>query len=164
MKKFILSNIDEFNTSEAYYGNPIIKEDYITIPYINIELMEKHPLNVNNEQLFIDFCFLQIIEPKYISVYGHGIIKNDLKIYDEKKSRWYGGLFIGDNSIMDGEMEIQAKDISLIMPIERNESSKMWMPKIGEHKNRGNIEEKEVINFFNKTSNIKKININLGDY
>ena len=160
VKDFILSNIDEFNTFEAYYDNPIIKENYITIPYINMDLMEKHPLNFSKQQLFIDLCYLQIVEPKYISVYKKGIMKNELDNYEEEYSRWYGGSFIGDSSILDAEMEIQAKEVYLIVPNNYRTSSKMWIPDIDRFKGRGNISREDVLKFISKTSTLNKIIIN----
>lgn len=162
MKDFILSNIDELDTFDSYYGNPIIKEDYITIPYINMGLMEEHPLNIYNELAHIDFSFLQIIEPRYISVYKRGIIKNELDSYEEEYSRWYGGSFIGDSSILDAEMEIQAKEVYLIVPNNYKASLEMWIPNIDRFKGRGNISKKDVLKFISKTSTLKKIIINFG--
>lgn len=157
MEEFILSNIDEFNTSEAYYGNPIIEDDYISIPYINIGLMKEHPLNFSNEQVFIDFCHLHIKEPKYVSVYERGVIRNKLDNYNQDYSKWYSGFFIGDKTILDNEMEIQASDVYLIIPKDFKLSPKTWIPDFKEFKGQGNIEEKDVKAFLNRTPVLKNI-------
>ena len=157
MKEFIVSSIDEFNTSEAYYSNPIIEDEYITIPYINMGLMEEHPLNHNNQQIFIDFCFLQILYPKYISIYDKGVIKNELKKYDPNQSRWYGGSFVGGNSVFDGEIEVQASDVYLIIPESYRTSLKMWMPNIERFAGKGNINKNEVLEFFSRAKKIAKM-------
>ncbi len=154
MKEFILSNIDEYNTFEAYYGNPVMEEDFITIPYINMGLMKEHPLNCSEKQLFIDFCFLLIIEPIYVSVYERGIIKNELENYDRNQSKWFSGSFIGSNSVLDAEMEIQATDVYLIIPKGFKTSSVMWMPDFKRFKGKGNIEEERVIAFLSKIHEI----------
>lgn len=96
IKKFIVSNIDEFNTSEGYFGDSFIRDEFITIPYFNIGLTEDHPINVHKQQLFIDFCFIQIVKPKYLSVFQSGVLIKKLKTYDFKKSTFLGGAFIGD--------------------------------------------------------------------
>ena len=162
MKEFIISNIDELDTFDSYYGNPNMKKDYITIPYINMGLMKEHPLNSRDRLIYIDFCFLQIIAPKYISVYERGVIKNELKEYNDKLSRWYGGSFIGDNSVLDAEMEVQAEDVYLIIPKDFKGSSEMWIPDFERFKGRGNIVEKDVIEFLSKTSSIKKVAANFS--
>ncbi|WP_418639272.1 hypothetical protein [Winogradskyella sp.] len=163
MKEFILSNIDEFNTSEAYYGNPVIEENYITIPYFNMGLTEDHPLNFSKEQLFIDYSYLHIIEPKYISVYKRGVIKNELKgDYNQDYSRWFIGLFMGDETILDAEMEIQASDVYLIIPKEYRISTEMWIPNFKQFKGKGNLIEEHVMKFLSKTPKLKKVIINFS--
>ena len=161
MEEFIISNIDELDTFDSYFGTPVIEKDYITIPYINMGLIEEHPLNSHNKLVHINFCFLQIIEPKYISVYNKGVIQNELDSYDDENSRWFGGFFLGEDSDLDAEMEIQAKDVYLIIPSDYKTSSEMWIPDFKEFKGKGNISEKDLLEFLSKTSNIKKINLNL---
>ena len=140
MKEFILSNIDELDTFDSYYGTPHIEDDYITIPYINMGLMKEHPLNYSDHLLHIDFCLLQIIEPKYISVYERGIIKNELEEdYQFNKSKWYGGLFVGNETVLDAEIEVQASDVYLIIPKDFRISSEMWVPDFKQFKGKGNI-------------------------
>lgn len=150
MKEFILSNIDEFNTSEAYYGNPIVEDNHITIPYINIGLMKEHPLNFSDKQLFIDFCYLHIKEPVYISVYKRGVIKNELTNYNQDYSKWYAGFFIGNETVLDDEMEIQASDVYLIIPKGFKASSEIWIPDFKEFKGKGNIAKEDVMAFIEK--------------
>lgn len=162
MEEFILSNIDEFDTFDSYFGDACIKNDCITIPYINLGLMKEHPLNPSEELLFIDFSYLQIVEPRYISVYKRGEIKNELKEYNQKNSRWYGGTFIGNNSLLDAEIEIQAIDVYLILPRKFRTSSKMWIPNYKNFKGGGNISKEEIVEFLSNTSNIKKITANFS--
>ena len=159
MKEYIISNINEFNTSEGYFGNSKIEDDCITIPYFNMGLMPEHPLNSGNEQLFIDFSFLQIIEPKYISVHQKGIIKNDLASYDSRKSQYFGGVFIGDKSLLDNEMEVQASEVLLIIPKGFKASSDIWIPNYKQYRGEGNIHEIEVMNFLEKTKNLGRVNL-----
>lgn len=161
MEEFILSNIDEFDTFESYFGDAQINNDYITIPYINVCLMQEHPLNPTKELLFIDFSYLHIVEPKYVSVYERGIIKNELEEYTPKQSKWYGGTFIGQGSLLDAEIEIHASDVYLIIPRNFKSSSTMWLPDYKQYKGKGNLTEKKVIEFLSKTSNIKKVIVKL---
>lgn len=155
MKEFILTNIDEFDTFESYFGDAYFKDNFIIIPYINVSLMVGHPLNPNKELSFIDLSYLLIVDPKFISVYEKGIIKNELEEYNRKLSRWYGGSFIGNNSILDAEIEVQASDVYLIFPRNFKLSSKMWIPDYNQFKGKGNISEKEVEKFLNNTPNIR---------
>lgn len=128
MKEFILSNINEFDTFESYFGDAHIKDDCIVIPSINIALMKEHPLNHTTDLLFINFSYLQIVEPRYVSIYERGIIKNELKEYNQEQSKWYVGTFIGNDSHINAEMEVQASEIYLIIPKNFKASSKMWIP------------------------------------
>jgi len=150
VEKFIVSNIDEFNTSEGYFGDSFIMNNNIVIPYFNMGLMEEHPINMYSQQVFIDFCFLQIYKPMYLSVYERGIIINQIKNYDPEDSVYYGGLFIGNNSQIDSEMEIQASDVFLILPKDYNYSFNIWIPDYKEFKGKGNILEDKVIAFLSK--------------
>jgi len=150
LEKFIISNIDEFNTSEGYFGDSYSQDECITIPYFNIGLLEEHPINVYKQQLFIDFCFVQIVNPKYLSVFERGILINQLKAYDANKSIFLGGAFIGNHSEINSEMEIQASDILLILPKNYNCSLNIWTPDYKVFKGMGNIDEKKVLDFLSK--------------
>ena len=161
MNEFIISNIDEFNTSEGYFGDAQIEDERITIPYINMGLMSDHPLNMSTQQTFIDFCFLQLVCPRYVSIYGKGIIKNDLSSYDPKKSQYFGGVFIGRGSPINGEMEIQASEILLIIPKGFKSSNNIWIPDYKEYQGRGNIKEEEVLSFFKRLNDLKDITIKI---
>lgn len=150
IEQFIVSNIDEFNTSEGCFGDSIIMNNNIVIPYFNMGLMERHPINMFKEQIFIDFCYLQIYLPAYLSVYERGIIINQLKIYDPKDSVYFGGSFIGDNSQIDSEMEVQASDVFLILPKDFSYSPDIWIPDYKKFKGSGNISEDKVFAFLSK--------------
>lgn len=148
MEDLLISNIDEYDTFDAYYSTPISLPNEIVIPYINVGLSAEHPFNPLNEFVYVNFCYLKIVEPKYISVFKKGILVNKIEEYKEENSIWIGGGFLGDNIVWDGGIEIQAKDVVLIMKNDFRYSKSLWIPDYKYLKGKGNITEDIVINFF----------------
>ncbi|XLS30046.1 hypothetical protein ACJD0Z_04295 [Flavobacteriaceae bacterium M23B6Z8] len=154
MTEFIVTNNEDFDTSEGYFGKANFNNNIITIPYINMGLLPEHSLNKSSCQRFVSFSYLQIINPEYISVFEKGCILNNN--HDISKSKYFGGLFVGGSSEIDNEFEVQADAILLILPSNFKISKKLWIPEIEGFEEKETIDKKSMNTFFQETKNIKK--------
>lgn len=156
MNSFIVTNNEEFNTSEGYFGNANYDSDVITIPYVHMGLLPKHPLNRMSYQRFINFAYLQIINLGYISVFDKGWLLNHLENYNTSKSKYFGGLFVGDRNEIDNEFEVQVDTFILIIPSNFKISKEIWIPEIKGFNEKATIDNNSINTFFNTTKSIKK--------
>ena len=152
--KVVSSN--DLDTFDSYYGTPFINDDHIIIPYINMGLMPGHPLNPTNDLRYIDFSYLQIIRPQYIAIYKQGIPIDHIGVHKKEHLKWFGGIHIGQHSVLDGDLEVEAEIINLLLPHYCELSSELWIPKVKHYKKIGNVEEEKVKVFFKQVSEIRK--------
>lgn len=118
-------NIDEIHTSDAYFGQIIIVDNNLLIPYINLGI-SNHELNKSSDLKFIDYCYFVAIDIYYLKINGNIIF--DLNgVYNSSRSIYLGGddLLKKQNVY---EVEIQAKDAFLKLESDSKIYHKNWVP------------------------------------
>ena len=109
--RIIKEDIFEIDTMESFYGNLILFNNNLIIPYINLGLSD-HILNKSDKLKFIDYCYIIAEKINYLKLNKDVIIENN-KRDSTAYSLYLGGLGIGDiTGIFD--MEIQAKKLYLM--------------------------------------------------
>lgn len=59
---------DEVHSADAYHKNPVLRNNNLIVPYINLGIGE-HELNRESNLKFIDFAYLLAIDISFLSVW-----------------------------------------------------------------------------------------------
>lgn len=155
-KNLIYENhLDEIDTSDAYFGKILFRNDAILIPYMNVGV-SNHVLNKENRLQYINYCYFVATNLKFLKINNDIVIdKLETKI-DTLNSINLGGWDMFENqNIFDIEVQSDEKFMQLI---DNSEISKeIWVP-IETPNFKKNMNEDEVRLFINN----KELPINLS--
>ncbi|MFT3995168.1 MAG: hypothetical protein QM660_12725 [Dysgonomonas sp.] len=156
-------NLNEIDTSEAFFGTILFNNNSIVIPYINLGI-SNHILNLANHLKYVDYSYFVGTDIYYLKI-NQSIIINDLLNIDIdiSESTYLGGMSIGEtDSLYD--IEIKAKIIFLQVKdnYRLTEITNMWIP-VDCPNIKANMDPNKVNDFINNRNlpeNIKKIILN----
>lgn len=154
----IEKDIFEVDTMEAFYGNVILVNNNLVIPYINIGL-SKHILNKSNQLKFLDYSYIIAEDISYLKLNKDAIIEK-VKKDTKSNSLYLGGVGIGDiTGVFD--IEIQATKLYLMCfeDYKLADIDDMWKP-ISTSDSESNMSLKKVNTFIrnmNLAPEIKRI-------
>jgi hypothetical protein len=139
--RFDLSHI---NTSESYYGEIILRGDIICLPVINLGLMQGHPLNDEDRQVFIDKSYLVFKSVEYLLFNEAGNVMPEEN--DEKLIFYFGGQSLLNSTVY--EIKICCKAGTLIILEDSKIQSPLWAP-VHTPLIKQNMDSMEVAKFIN---------------
>lgn len=126
-KNFIYKyHLDEIDTSDAYFGKLLFRNNAILIPYINMGI-SNHILNKENHLQYIDYCYFIAVDLKFLKINNDIIINKLPTKIDPLYSINLGGWDMLENqNVYDIEVQSDEKFIQLI---DNSKISKeMWVP------------------------------------
>ncbi len=126
---------DEIHSEDAYYKNPILRNNNLIVPYINLGIGE-HVLNRERNLKFIDFAYLVATDISFLSVW----IPNEsdfngrqLWLINKEKNNslhYWGGSNLDKDSVFYA-MNIACKSAFICMLPASKISDGYWTPFIG---------------------------------
>ncbi|KQT27031.1 hypothetical protein ASG22_20460 [Chryseobacterium sp. Leaf405] len=139
-------NLDEIDTSEAYFGKIILFNEKMLVPYINLGI-SNHDLNRGDMLKHINFCYAVFIDIDYLKIDDKLMKDNLLDKYDSKSSIYLGGDDLLKNQNIYG-IEIQAKNAFLQLRYDSKITENYWLP-VETPNFKRNMDEKLVNSFMN---------------
>lgn len=130
MKNIVISNSDFFDTTDSFYGNVVLRNNHLVIPYMNLAVFKE---GNENKDAYIDYCYFIAEDVSYLSTW----IKNEKDfngrqywIINKLKAEpiiYLGGQSLDENSVFC-EMEICCRRYSIHTTSFTSESDSMWLP------------------------------------
>lgn len=126
---------DELHSEDAYHKNPVLRNNNLIVPYINLGIGE-HELNRGRDLKFIDFAYLVAIDISFLSVWvpdENGFNGRQLWLINgsqENGLHYWGGTHLNDDSIfLSMTVSCQAAFICLLPSSQM--SGDFWTPQKG---------------------------------
>ncbi len=122
----------EVHSSDAYFKNPILRNNNFVIPYINLGI-SNHPVNTGLSLKFLSYAYLVAIDVTFLSTWipdSIGFNGRQFWVINRLKTdsvNYWGGCNLDKNSIFSS-LEICCKSVLLSIPSYSKLSDTIWLP------------------------------------
>lgn len=112
------------DTSESYYHNILLKDNYALIPYLNLTIMPGHPLNDTSGYRLLDYGYLSLSGVSMIKRSNEWIFDDSTFKYGKYEFITVGGVYVLKNHTL--ETTFLCQEAKLILKDDFRISDSSW--------------------------------------